>query len=186
MTGKDTTGKAKRPKRSAKVIPIKSGMKAPQKAAEKPLHSPARRVGNGLTIKQERFCQAYAACGNGTEAYRQVYNAGKMKPAVINQKSFELLSNAKITVRVESIRAALAKACAVSVESLSAELTEAMELARAANQPGAFVQAVMARAKLHGLIVERVENKTTQFVVAAPEPDATTEEWIAGIEAKLA
>jgi phage terminase small subunit len=40
-----------------------------------------------LTVKQENFCLAYMETGNASEAYRRAYNAGKMKPAVINVKA---------------------------------------------------------------------------------------------------
>jgi hypothetical protein len=182
MTDQQPKGRPKTGPRP-KVVPIKPDLVFP---APKPKHSPARRAACGLTIKQERFCQVYAKEGNATAAYKQVYNAGNMKPAVINQKAFELTSNAKITVRVEAIRAAIAKQCAVTVDTLSADLDEAMNLARQANQPGAFVQAVMAKAKLHGMIVEKVESKQTQFVVSAPIPAESTEDWLAGLEAKPA
>jgi phage terminase small subunit len=49
-----------------------------------------------LTIKQETFVLAYIETGNASEAYRLSYNATKMKPASINRKATELLSNGTI------------------------------------------------------------------------------------------
>lgn len=56
-----------------------------------------------LTPKQEAFCLAYLKTGNASEAYRQVYAAKNMKPATINVKASELLSNGKVTVRLAEL-----------------------------------------------------------------------------------
>lgn len=56
-----------------------------------------------LTPKQEAFCLAYLKTGNASEAYRQVYAATNMKPATINVKASELLSNGKVTVRLAEL-----------------------------------------------------------------------------------
>ncbi|UXN38139.1 terminase small subunit [Avibacterium paragallinarum] len=57
-----------------------------------------------LTPKQEKFCQLYLELGNASEAYRQAYNAEKMKPETINTKASELLHNGKIAERVSELR----------------------------------------------------------------------------------
>jgi len=63
----------------------------------------------GLTLRQEKFCLAYVECGNASEAYRQTYNASRMKPQTVNRKAKELLDNGKIAARVNELRAELAK-----------------------------------------------------------------------------
>jgi len=50
-----------------------------------------------LTPKQEKFVQVYVECGNASEAYRRVYNAGSMKPQTVNKRASELLLNGVIT-----------------------------------------------------------------------------------------
>jgi len=45
----------------------------------------------------------------------------------------------------------------VTVESLSAELDEAIALAKATQQPAAITQAVTVKGKLHGLLIDRKE-----------------------------
>jgi len=62
-----------------------------------------------LTPKQEAFAQAYIETGNASEAYRQTYNASRMKPETVNRKAKELLDNGKITARVDELKAELAK-----------------------------------------------------------------------------
>ena len=53
-----------------------------------------------LTVKQEKFCQAYVETGNASEAYRMAYATDKMKATSINSKAYELLNNGEVTVRV--------------------------------------------------------------------------------------
>lgn len=62
-----------------------------------------------LTPKQEAFVQAYLTTGNASEAYRQCYSAGNMKPAVINVKASELLADGKVSVRLSTLREQLAE-----------------------------------------------------------------------------
>lgn len=57
-----------------------------------------------LTQKQENFCLAYIKTGNASEAYRQCYNAGKMKTETINNKAYELLKNGEVTARVNQLK----------------------------------------------------------------------------------
>ena len=58
-----------------------------------------------LTIKQERFAQAYVKTGNMSEAYSQAYNAEQMTPPAINQEAHHLARNPHITLRVEELTA---------------------------------------------------------------------------------
>jgi len=62
-----------------------------------------------LTVKQEKFCLVYFQCGDASEAYRQVYDCKKMKPATINRTAHELLKNPKIAARIEELRSAAAE-----------------------------------------------------------------------------
>lgn len=45
----------------------------------------------------------------------------------------------------------------VTVESITAQLDEDRDLAQRVEQPGAAIQATVAKAKLHGLLVDRKE-----------------------------
>ncbi len=50
-----------------------------------------------LTAKQKKFCEKYIELGNKVEAYRQSYNASKMKTPSINKCVQELWANPLIT-----------------------------------------------------------------------------------------
>jgi len=113
----------------------------------------------GLTPKQEKFCQLYIELGNASEAYRQAYDASKMKPETINTKAKELLNNGKITVRIEELKAEHKERHNITVDDLIAELEEARQIAKdpAKPQPAAMVSATMGKAKILGFDKQVVE-----------------------------
>lgn len=104
-----------------------------------------------LTVKQEAFCQKYIETGNATEAYRQAYNAGGMKPLTIACRARDELAKAHIAERVKALRGDLQVQHAVTVAGLIAELEEARRLAAQVGNPSAMVSATMGKAKLAGL-----------------------------------
>jgi phage terminase small subunit len=108
-----------------------------------------------LTPKQEAFCLAYVETGNASEAYRRAYDASRMKDATIHVKASELLSDGKVTVRLEELRQGHAERHEVTVDSLVRELDEARLLAIATKAPAAAVSATMGKGKLIGLVAEK-------------------------------
>ena len=139
-----------------------------------------------LTPKQERFCQLYIELGNASEAYRQSYDASKMKPETINTKAKELLNNGKITVRIEELKAEHKERHNITVDDLIAELEEARKMALDLNiqekpQVSAAVTATMGKAKLLGLdkqVVELTGENTTNLnlrVVFENDGETSTE-----------
>lgn len=136
-----------------------------------------------LTLKQEGFAKTYVETGNASEAYRQNYNAGNMKPETIHVKACELLANGKVSARVAQLQQSLVKRHEVTVDSLIAELEEARQLAKAEGQSGGAVQASMGKAKLCGLLVERqrVDVTGNHTVNHVSEPVSATSEWVAGL-----
>ena len=110
-----------------------------------------------LTPKQESFCLAYIETGNASEAYRQAYDAENMKPGTINRKAKVELDKGKIRARLEALQAEHRKRHDVTVAGLSENLEIAMNLAFQNKQAAAMVSAIMGRAKLHGLLVDRAE-----------------------------
>lgn len=173
---------------TSKVRPHKLKVVSPEAPSTppKPQYSAARRATRGLTMKQEKFCQAYVATGSASQAYRHAYDTSGCKPASVNRKAFELLENVKITARVAKLQSLIAERAAITVESLVADLSKAMEIAADTRQAGAYVQAVMAKAKLLGLVTDKSEVKSTQFVVEAPAVEPTTEAWLDSLAVKEA
>ena len=117
-----------------------------------------------LTPKQEKFCQVYIETGNASEAYRQAYNAEKMRPDTVNNKAYGLLQKGGIRARLDELRAEHKKRHEITVDTLVAELEEARKLAFETEKAAAAVQATMGKAKLLGLVVDKVHNENP------PEP----------------
>lgn len=113
-----------------------------------------------LTIKQESFCQKFIETGNASEAYRQAYDSSNMKAETVNREAFALLENHKIATRVESLKLEHRARHNVSVDSLTTELDEARDLAIDCKNPSAAVSATTAKAKLHGLLIEKTQLET--------------------------
>ncbi len=112
-------------------------------------------MSNDLTPKQEKFCLKYIETGNASEAYRQSYDAEKMKPETVNRSAKELLDNHKIAARLAVLRQISQERHAVTVESITKELDESRQLATADKQHSAAITASMGKAKLHGLITDK-------------------------------
>ena len=61
-----------------------------------------------LTAKQENFCQAIADGKTQADAYRLAYNALNMKAESIHCKASILMSDGKVSARVDELKKALA------------------------------------------------------------------------------
>ena len=116
-----------------------------------------------LTPKQEKFAQLYVELGNASEAYRQSYNASKMKNETIAVAASNLLTNHNVTIRVQEIREELSKAAQIGLKELLAELEEARQAALTCDTPqsSAAVAASMGKAKLLGLDKQIIDHKSS-------------------------
>ena len=110
-----------------------------------------------LTIKQEKFALKYVEYGNASEAYRQSYNAENMGNESIHVAASQLLDNPKVSIRVKELKEQHAKRHNVTVDSITAELEEARNLAMQEKQTASAVSASNSKAKLHGLLNDKVE-----------------------------
>ncbi len=114
---------------------------------------------HGLTEKQESFCHEFIKTGNASEAYRNSYDAGKMKPESVHRKAHEVLENVKVSARIESMRKTIAIKRQTSIEDLLNELEQArtMALAQETPQSSAAVAATMGKAKMLGFLTDKVD-----------------------------
>lgn len=108
-----------------------------------------------LTVKQENFCQGVAKGLTYSDAYRQAYNASKMKMETINRKAVELMSNGKVAARVEELKRRALQRYDLTVDDIVEELEDARKIARKLGQSSAMVSASMGKAKLFGMIVDK-------------------------------
>ena len=122
-----------------------------------------------LTPKQEAFVLAYIETGNASEAYRRAYNAENMSEKVIHNKASDLLKRGDIRVRVEALQKHHQQRHAVTVDSLTNELIEDRELAHKNEQASAAIAATMDKAKLHGLLKDKIEHSGGVELSSSPE-----------------
>lgn len=115
----------------------------------------------GLTPKQEAFCLTYIETGNASQAYRQAYDAGRMKPETINKRASELLTKGDIAGRISELRAAHVERHEITVDAIRDLLLEDRKFAREMETPAAAVTATMGLAKLYGLLTDKVDAKVT-------------------------
>jgi Terminase small subunit len=101
--------------------------------------------------KYELFAQAFAKGETATRAYEL---AG-YKPS--RKNASRLKTNKDISARVSELQAASAASAVITIESICAELDQANAVAREKGQAAAMVSASALRAKLAGLLKDRVE-----------------------------
>lgn len=111
-----------------------------------------------MTPKQEKFCQLYVELGNASEAYRQAYDASRMKSESVAVQAAKMLVNPKIALRVDELKAAAAERHGVTVDDIAAMLREDRDFARHCETPAAAVSATMGLAKLYGHLRDKVEH----------------------------
>lgn len=119
-----------------------------------------------LTAKQEAFAQAVSGGMNQSDAYRSVYDAGNMKPDVVNVKASQVMADGKVTVRVAELKAALAaKALWTREDSVYALRNIATDSeARAAEKVSAIKELNLmhgfnapTKLELGGVLIHRIE-----------------------------
>ena len=103
--------------------------------------------------RHETFAQGLAKGNSATDAYAEAGYKGDRTAAS------RLSTNVNIVDRVKELQSEGAERTLVSIESLTDELEEARRLAMADEKgASAAVAAVMGKAKLHGLLVEKNEH----------------------------
>jgi hypothetical protein len=130
-----------------------------------------------LTPKQAAFVREYLIDRNATQAaIRAGYSADTAK-----QQGSRLLTNVDVQAAVERQEERLQIMADVTVESIAKQLDEDRALARQLGQPSAAVTATMGKAKLYGLLVDKVESETvnTTYVISDSPEEMKPDEWLA-------
>jgi phage terminase small subunit len=134
----------------------------------------------GLNSKQERFAQSVAEGMNASSAYSAAgYSASKN--GAIRANASRLLTNANVKSRIAELQRQAAARTLVTIESITAELNASFAIAARQQNPTAMTTASMAKAKLHGLVVDRAEIEQTVRRKPSRDPAAptrmTAQEW---------
>ncbi|GLS37231.1 terminase small subunit [Mesorhizobium tianshanense] len=131
-----------------------------------------------LNIRQERFCLGLAEGLPQSRAYIEAGYTARGNAAEV--AAARLFRKVQVRSLVAELQAKAAKRSEVTVDSLVAELDHMLQLATKLGQPGAGVTAVMGKAKLLGLIVDKAEVATTLRRPMREPGEAKTmslEEW---------
>ena len=132
-------------------------------------------MGEGkLTAKQESFAREYAECGNQSEAYRRAYDVGKdtLQETIASEAS-RVMKVPKVAAMVFELQEEAKERTLVTVESLTRELEENRLAAKSDNQLAVVNTAIMSKAKLHGLDVQKTEAKVSLSHTIAPTEKLT-------------
>lgn len=115
-----------------------------------------------ITPKQEAFARAYIeTAGNASEAYRRSYSAENMSNAAIAVEACRLLDDPKVALMVTSLKESAQKRHELTVDDIIAELEEARAMAMTGERPqaSAMVAASMGKAKILGMVTDKVDAK---------------------------
>jgi hypothetical protein len=143
-------------------------------------------MAKGLNSRQEAFCRGLAEGLPQSRAYIQAGYGSRGNAAEASDS--QLLRNPKVAARVAALRADAARRSEVTLDSLVGELDAVLAMAVELGQPAAGVSAIMGKARLLGLIVDRSEVVTT---IRKPAREATNqsemslEEWQAKFGPRL-
>lgn len=136
-----------------------------------------------LTPKQEKFAQVYVQTGNASEAYRQAYDASKMKAETITVAASKLLANYNVTTRVQQIRESVEKMQLWSKEDSIKILAGIAKGDDPEARPTDKVNAVKALNSMHGWDKQVVDHTSSDGSMS-PAKSYTPEEY-AQAQAKL-
>lgn len=123
-----------------------------------------------MTPKQEKFCRLFVELGNASEAYRQSYDAKRMKPESIAVQAAKMLASPKIALRVDELKAHHAERHDMTVDDIAKMLKEDRTFARQCQTPAAAVSATMGLAKLYGHLRDKVEHTSPDGSMTPREP----------------
>ncbi len=110
-----------------------------------------------LTSKQEQFATLLASGVNQSEAYRQAYNASKMKDNTIWRKAHAEAQHPKILARVAELRKPVIDKAEYTIETHIQDLLAASQAASEAGQYSAAVRAIELMGKVSGFYSLKID-----------------------------
>lgn len=110
-----------------------------------------------LTAKQEKFCQNIVKGMSQSEAYREAYNTAKGKDKTVWENASRLMSDSKVTARIEELKQKATAEIKYTVEDSFCKLSEIQALAMKNKKLSDAIKAEELKGKLKGLYVEKRE-----------------------------
>ncbi len=128
-----------------------------------------------MNPKRQAFVREYAVSRNGLQSAIRAGYSEKTAGQIANN----LLKILEVKEALAELEAKHADQCGVTIENLTREIEKDREQARQLGQPSAAISASMGIAKLHGLVVDRAENKNTNVNADVTDQIMKPEEWAA-------
>jgi len=126
-----------------------------------------------LTPKQEAFCLSYMETSNQSEAYRSAYDVGEnTKPQTIWADACRVMAKPLVAARVFELQQAAKERTLVTVESITKELDENRLKANDLDQVAPMNVATVAKAKIHGVMVDKVDHTSSDKSMTPVSDDA--------------
>lgn len=135
--------------------------------------------------RYERFAQGIAKGKSQHDAYVYAGFAPNQKPKDVRSNAGSLARRPEVAARIKELLERQAKRVDVTVDGLLVELNGMMNLAKRVKAPGAGVSAIVAKAKLLGLITDKVDAEVN-FRKPARRPTAETQLTMDEWQAKFA
>lgn len=110
-----------------------------------------------LTAKQEEFAKAIVSGMNQADAYRSAYNTERMSDNSIYVNASKLMSNAKVTQRIEELRGELAKPTIKTAQERMEWLTQLIDNEEEGTNEK--LKAIDILNKMEGLYVQRISGE---------------------------
>lgn len=118
-------------------------------------------MGDKLTPKQAGFIDSIASGMTQSDAYRENYSAEKMTAKQIWEEASKLAASPKVAQRLFKLQEMATERTLVTIASVTAELDQARDLADSLKNPAAMTGAIMGKAKVNGLLIDKVDAKQT-------------------------
>ena len=108
------------------------------------------------TPKKAKFARLWLELGNASEAYRQSYDVrANTKPETVWDSASKLLQDPWVIQRIMELEKEAQELHLVTVKSLTAELENARQQAKRLKQPAAQTSAILGKARLNGIGVDK-------------------------------
>lgn len=133
----------------------------------------------GLTRHMLVFVQGVGEGKSYTDAYRAAYKTDNVRTEEVQRRAWELSREPKVAAELARIRALAREKCAYSVEDAVAEAELARQLAMEERQASAATGAVALKAKLLGLVTDKVEQTTKAAPPSLPDLERQLREVMA-------
>lgn len=129
---------------------------------------------DGLTLQEERFCQAFVRSmdsrsdGNASAACREAYpNSLNWTTGTLNVQASRILARPKVRLRIQHLIEAEAHALGITEPTVLHDLEQDRQLARENNQAAAAITATLHKGKHIGMWQSRVDvSGTVQHTVS--------------------